>query len=172
MEGVDTGSQKKQFRDFKYGKPESKGNEVKDVKSNFSISKNNKSNERKGPPSGCFNCGGDHYANKCPVKTNINQLHQPLLPQQQHVYQQRIHATLDNRQVEQQIGLIKTSSKIYGNPVSILIDTRASECFISLKLFSRFPKRSSFMANHGQSSMQTNQGLRQSSVCLRPKLIF
>ena len=53
---------------------------------------------------------------------------------------------MDSRQAEQQIGPIESPGKIYGNPVSILIDTGASECFISPKLLSRFPKRSSFMA--------------------------
>ena len=72
--GADSGFQKRQYKDFKYNKPESKGNGVKDVKSNFSTSKNNKSNERKGQPLGCFTCGGDHYANKCPIKPNTNQL--------------------------------------------------------------------------------------------------
>ena len=82
-EGADTGSEKKQFKDFRYSKPDSKGNGVKDVKSNFSTSKNNKSNEKKGPPSGCYNCGGDYYVRKCPVKPNTNQLQRPPLPQQQ-----------------------------------------------------------------------------------------
>ena len=31
-EGIDFGPQKRQFKDFKYSKPESKGNGVKDVK--------------------------------------------------------------------------------------------------------------------------------------------
>ena len=53
---------------------------------------------------------------------------------------------MDSRQAEQQIGPIETPSKIYGNPLSILIDTRASKCFISPRLLSRFPKRSSFIA--------------------------
>ena len=144
LERGDRGSQKKPFKEFK--KTEFSSSETREVKNTSHDNKNNKNNEKKGPPGGCYNCGGEHYMKQCPVKPNNHQSQRPLLPQQQQAFQQRIHATLDNRQAEQQIGPIETPSKIYGNPVSILIDTRASECFISPKLLSRFPKRSSFMA--------------------------
>ena len=73
LEGADFGPQKKQFKDYKYSKPEYKGNGIKDVKSNYNTNKNNKNNEKKGSFGGCFTYGGDHYANICPNKPNTNQ---------------------------------------------------------------------------------------------------
>ena len=64
---------KKYFKDYKYNKLESKGNEIKDFKRNFSTSKTNKSNEKNEPPSGCYNWGGDHYDSKYPIKSKTNQ---------------------------------------------------------------------------------------------------
>ena len=102
---------------------------------------------------------------QCSVKPNNNQSQRPPLPQQKQAFQQRIYATLDSWQAEQQIGPIETPSKIYENPVSILIDTGASECFISLKLLSRFPKRSSFMAKP-QTVEYANQSKAKVEQCL------
>ena len=71
-EGADFGPQKRQFKDFNYRKPESKGNGIKDTKNNFNANKNNKNNEKKRPLLGCFTCRGNHYASKCPSKFNTN----------------------------------------------------------------------------------------------------
>ena len=66
----------------------------------FYENKNNKNNEKKGPPGGCYNCGGEYYMKQCPVKPNNNYPQRPPLPQQQQAFQQRIHVALDNQQAE------------------------------------------------------------------------
>ena len=66
--GVDFGPQKKQFKDYKNNKPELKSNGAKDAKSNYYTNKNNRNNEKRGPPRGCFNYGGDNYMKQCPTK--------------------------------------------------------------------------------------------------------
>lgn len=42
---------------------------------------------------------------------------------------------------------METPGTLYGVPIMILIDTRATENFISPKFLSKFPKRTSFMTN-------------------------
>ncbi len=69
-----------------------------DNQGNFHVSKNDKNNEKRGPPGGCFICKGNHFRRQCP---NLNQQQRPSLPQQQQVFQQRIHAAFHNRQAEQ-----------------------------------------------------------------------
>ena len=54
--------QKKPFKEFKKTKIPIGG--TKEVRNNPYENKSGKSNEKKGPPGGCFNCGGDEYANK------------------------------------------------------------------------------------------------------------
>lgn len=111
-EGVESGPPRKQFKDFKNNKPENRSSGTRDNQGNSHINKNEKNNEKRGPPGGCFICEGNHFKRQCP---NLNQ-QQRSLPQQQQVFQQRIHAALDNRQAEQQLGPIETPGKIYGKP--------------------------------------------------------
>lgn len=122
----------------------------KDKKDNNNTRKDevnsNKGLEKKGPLGGCFTCRGEHYANQCPTKNQHGQQERNPLPPQQTVFQQRIHATVDNRQAEYQVTPIETPGMLYGNLITILIDTGVIECFISPKLLGRFPKRTVFMA--------------------------
>ncbi|XP_059068640.1 uncharacterized protein LOC131859116 [Cryptomeria japonica] len=90
--------------------------------------------EKKGPPGGCFNCGGNHYANQCPTKPSRGQHQRNPLPPQQAVFQQRIHATVDNRQVEYQFTPVET-------PVEYANQSRAQveQCLFGARVeFSNF----------------------------------
>lgn len=100
LEGADNGPQKKPFKNFKNNKHEFKNDGAREVKNNSYENKNNRNNENKGPPGGCFNCEGDHYLKQCVIKPNRSQPQRPPLSQQQ-AFQQRIHAALDSQQVEQ-----------------------------------------------------------------------
>ncbi|XP_059076863.1 disease resistance protein RUN1-like [Cryptomeria japonica] len=108
---------------------------------------NSSKSEKKGPPGGCFNWVGNHYANQYPTKPPGGQHQRNPLPPQQAVFEQRIHAVVDNRQVEYQFTPVETLGTLYGIPINILIDTGATENFILPKLLSRFPRRASFMVN-------------------------
>ncbi|XP_057870685.2 uncharacterized protein LOC131077250 [Cryptomeria japonica] len=124
---------------------------------------NNKS--EKGPPGGCFNCGGDHYANQCPTKPPGGQQQRNTLPPQRAIFQQRIHAAVDDRQAEYQFTPVETPGTLYGKPINILIDTVATKNFIFPKLLSRFPRRVGYMAN-SWTVEYANQSRAQVEQCL------
>lgn len=107
----------------------------------------NKATKKKGPPGGCLTCGGDHYDKQCPTRTQDGKAQRNPLPNYKIIFQQRIHTMVDNRQEKYQITPNETTGMLYGNLVSILIDTRATENFISPIMLGRFPKRTIFMAN-------------------------
>ena len=60
-EGAESGPPRKQFKDFKNNKPENKSSRTRDNQGNFHINKNDKNNEKRGPPGGCFICKGNHF---------------------------------------------------------------------------------------------------------------
>ena len=91
---------------------------------------------RRTPKGGYFICGGNHYVVKC--QQRVDKKDSPL--------QHHIHATVDHRQVEYQATPIQMTGTLFGHPVSILIDTSATECFVDPKIVAKIPVRVGFMA--------------------------
>ncbi|XP_057814098.2 uncharacterized protein LOC131028004 [Cryptomeria japonica] len=102
----------------------------------------NRSGRHPGPKDGYYNCGENHYASKCPQYTTSQRG-----GNQQGASQHQIRAMVDNRQADFQASPIHMTSKIFGQSVSILIDTGATKCFINPKVVSILSIRLGYMSN-------------------------
>ncbi|XP_057851716.1 uncharacterized protein LOC131061877 [Cryptomeria japonica] len=95
-----------------------------------------------GPKDVCYNYGGNHYALNClhltPTQRGGNQ---------QAASQHQIHTMVDNCQADFQASPIQMTGKLFGQSVSILIDTKATECFTNPKVVSRLSIRPGCMSN-------------------------
>lgn len=69
------------------------------------------------------------------------------MPSQQATFQQRIQIAIDNFQEEFQIAPIETLGTLFRVPISILIETSATENFIAPRVLSKFPRRDGYMEN-------------------------
>lgn len=95
-----------------------------------------------GPKDGCYNCGVNHYATNCPHRIPTQRG-----ASQQGASQHQIHATVNNCQADFQASPIQITGNLFGQSVSILIDTGAIECFIDPKIVSRLSVRFGYMPN-------------------------
>ena len=127
------------------------GNE-KSRKNQNNRNDHNKNDDRKGPRTGCFVCGGNHFATKCPQQYDRKEI-----PSKHH-----IHVAVDHPQVDLQATPIQLTSTLFGITISILVDTSATECFIDPKVVARLTIRAGFMAK----PWSVEYGKRQVEQCL------
>lgn len=110
------------------------------------VSKHGEPRRKRGTNIGCFTCGGDHFARECPNRSSRSRSYGNLLPTQQAMFQQKIHATMDDHQAEYQVTPIETLGILFGLPIYVLIDTGATENFISPRLAKKLSRMVGYMA--------------------------
>lgn len=89
------------------------------------------------PRKGCWNCGGPHYERDFPQKTgNINSTKNAATVGDLGKAH-RIHAAVNNRQVEHQSTVLETLGNIDGMSFVILIDPGAIDSFISINALAK-----------------------------------
>ena len=107
----------------------SKGKEFANNHGNFT-----KNFERKEPIK-CWKCNGPHYASVYPnqkkIVSNIHTIQEEMTVGELARSMPRINATLENRQAKYQTSMVEVECMINQNPITILIDPRASLSYIA-----------------------------------------
>jgi hypothetical protein len=99
-----------------------------DLKKEYSLGKRGR------PPIQCWGCKEDHLYKDCPHKKDIVKTVHNIQEDTIVKYMGRIYAALNDRQIEYQSNMIEVEGKIINQPVSILIDSGASHCYIDPKI--------------------------------------
>jgi hypothetical protein len=90
----------------------------------------------------CWECGENHLYRDCPHKGErmriVHNIHEAETVEDMGMSISRIYATLDNKQVEYQSPMIEVEGKINNEPITILIDSRASHTYINANIAERF----------------------------------
>jgi hypothetical protein len=90
----------------------------------------------------CWGCEGDHVYRECPQKGErmrfVHNIQEDETMEEMGRNMPRIYATLDNKQAKYQSSMVEVEGKIDNQPISILVDSRASHSYINSKIVERF----------------------------------
>jgi hypothetical protein len=94
------------------------------------------------PPIQCWGCGGDHMYINFPHRgeklRSVHNVQQAMTVEGMGINVPRIYAGLDNKQAKFHSCMIEVECKINDQPISILIDSRASDIYLDPKMVERF----------------------------------